>query len=100
MDTVLGSLSLEGVEWRTSTSVVHGGLQAPEGGLYLAVVMDLFSRKIVDWAMRDPHAGPTRLLRADDGDPPAAAKAWLIHHLRFGRRLIAFVWLKFDQTGP
>ena len=35
-----------------------------EGWLYLAVVIDLFSRRIVDWAMADRRIGAER---ADNG---------------------------------
>lgn len=44
-------------------------ISTAEGWLYLAAVMDLFSRKIVGWAMRN-HL--TRPVRAHDGDPAAA----------------------------
>ena len=47
-----------------------------QGWLYLAVVMDLFSRKIVGWSARPDHpprAGARR--RADGRAPPTAPRA-------------------------
>jgi putative transposase len=51
-----------------------------EGWLYLAAVMDLFSRKIVGWAMRDhlrTELAATALMMAVQRQRPAAG---LIHH--------------------
>jgi putative transposase len=51
-----------------------------EGWLYLAAVMDLFSRKIVGWAMRDhlrTELAATALMMAVQQQRPAAG---LIHH--------------------
>jgi transposase InsO family protein len=45
-----------------------------EGWLYLAGVMDLFSRKIVGWAMARSHVGSTRLKGMDLFSPTAAVR--------------------------
>jgi transposase InsO family protein len=55
-------------------------IQTDEGWLYLAAVMDLFSRKIVGWAMRDhlrTELASAALMMAIQRQRPAAG---LIHH--------------------
>jgi putative transposase len=55
-------------------------ISTDEGWLYLAAVMDLFSRKIVGWAMRDhlrTELAATALMMAVQRQRPAAG---LIHH--------------------
>src|ERR1700704_1113506 len=37
-----------------------------EGWLYLAVILDLFTRKVVGWAMRDPYANVGRVPDRED----------------------------------
>ena len=39
-----------------------------EGWLYVAAVIDLFSRRVVGWSMNAEHDGPTRHRRAHHGD--------------------------------
>ena len=52
-------------------------LRTWEGWLYLVAVQDLYSRRIVGWSMRRPHARRARHRRARDGarPPPARARA-------------------------
>ena len=44
-----------------------------QGWLYLAVVMDLFSRKIVGWSARANHSSRARARRSADGGPSATS---------------------------
>ena len=55
----------------------HGG--TAEGWLYLAAVMDLFSRKIVGWAMRD-HMQVELASAATMAIQQERPQAGLIHH--------------------
>ena len=52
-----------------------------EGWLYLAVVIDLFSRRVVGWSMQR-HAHRHRAVGADDGRRSATARAWAAPALR------------------
>jgi putative transposase len=60
--------------WLADISYVPTG----EGWLYLAVVLDLFTRKIVGWAMRDHMRAELTIAALDYGHPtPKAARSLL-----------------------
>ena len=48
-----------------------------EGWLYLAVILDLFTRKVVGWAMREHMRAELAHGRADHGHPAAPSGAGL-----------------------
>ena len=51
-----------------------------EGWLYLAVMLDLFSRRVVGWAMARPASASSRSRRSSDGAGAAATAPGLVHH--------------------
>ena len=69
-------VSQQGTVWVSDITYVH----TKEGWLYLATVMDLFSRRVIGWAMSDRMTKDLviqALKRAFQTQPP---KAGLIHH--------------------
>ena len=70
-------------------------IKTGEGWLYLAAVQDLFSRRIVGWAMARHMRARTRRRSAPDGRPPRRPPTGTIHHSDHGGQ---FIGLTFGQA--
>ena len=69
-----------------------------EGWLYLAVVLDLFTRKVVGWAMRE-HSRGTDHGRAEHGYPTARPVPGSTHHSDRGSQYAAGDYRRILQAA-
>ena len=65
-----------------------------ESKLYLAVVLDCYSRRVIGWGHGRAHASRARPRGARDGRPPPQASAGLVHHSDQGSQYVSLVFGK------
>src|SRR5260370_2651864 len=73
-------------------SVGRHYLHCDEGWLYLAVILDLFTRKVVGWAMRDHMRAELTIAALTMAIQRRRPPAGLIHHSHRGTQHAARAW--------
>jgi putative transposase len=84
---------------RRSAHALLTPLPTGEGWLYLAVVLDLFTRKIVGWAMRDHMRAELTIAALTMAIPRQKPPPGLTHHSDRGRQYAAAGYRKVHDAA-